>query len=109
MAGRFSEQHYYVKATAGGVVGVYQTMRKWNAQGRLDVDIANVTAAYCGVNIAGPRARQVLARVSTDIDLGAEDFPYMGVRQGTVAGIPARVIRVGFVGELGYEVHVPQQ
>ena len=109
VACRFSEQHYYVTATTGGVDRVYQTMLKWNAQWRLDVDISNVTAAYCGVNIAGPRARQVLARVCTGIDLGAEDFPYMGVRQGTVAGIPARVIRVGFVGELGYEVHVPQQ
>ena len=43
-----------------------------------------------------------------DIDLDSQAFPYMGVREGTVAGIAARVIRVGFVGELGYEVHMPQ-
>ena len=84
-------------------------MLKWNAQWRLDVDIANVTSAYCGVNIAGPKARQVLAKVCSDIDLSAQGFPYMGVREGNVAGIAARVIRVGFVGELGYEVHVSQQ
>ena len=109
VACRFSEQHYYVTATTGGVDRVYQTMLKWNAQWRLDVDIANVTAAYCGVNIAGPKARNVLAKLCTDIDLSAEAFPYMGVRQGTVAGIAARIIRVGFVGELGYEVHIPHQ
>ena len=109
VACRFSEQHYYVTATTGGVDRVYQNMLKWNAQWRLDVDIANVTSAYCGVNIAGPQARQVLAKVCSDIDLSARDFPYMGVREGNVAGIAARVIRVGFVGELGYEVHVPQQ
>jgi sarcosine oxidase subunit alpha len=109
VACRFSEQHYYVTATTGGVDRVYQTMLKWNAQWRLDVDIANVTAAYCGVNIAGPKARKVLAKLCTDIDLSAEAFPYMGVRQGTVAGIAARIIRVGFVGELGYEVHIPHQ
>ena len=108
VACRFSEQHYYVTATTGGVDRVYQTMLKWNAQWRLDVDIANVTSAYCGVNIAGPKARDVLAKVCSDIDLCSEAFPYMGVREGTVAAIPARVIRVGFVGELGYEVHVPQ-
>jgi sarcosine oxidase subunit alpha len=109
VACRFSDQHYYVTATTGGVDRVYQNMLKWNAQWRLDVDIANVTSAYCGVNIAGPKARQVLAKVCSDIDLSAKDFPYMGVREGNVAGIAARVIRVGFVGELGYEVHVPQQ
>ena len=82
-------------------------MLQWNAQWRLDVDVANVTAAYAGVNIAGPRSREVLAKVCHDIDLAAEAFPYMGVRLGSVAGIPARLLRVGFVGELGYEIHVP--
>ena len=109
VACRFSEEHYYVTATTGGVDRVYQNMLKWNAQWRLDVDIANVTSAYSAVNIAGPKARQVLAKLCSDIDLSKEAFPYMGVREGTVAGIPARLIRVGFVGELGYEVHVPQQ
>jgi sarcosine oxidase subunit alpha len=84
-------------------------MLKWNAQWRLNVDIANVTSAYCGVNIAGPNARLILEKVCTDIDLSSAAFPYMGVRSGTVTGIPARLIRVGFVGELGYEIHVPQQ
>ncbi len=109
VACRFGEQHYYVTATTGGVDRVYQSMLKWNAQWRLDVDIANVTSAYCGVNIAGPKARQVLGKLCSDIDLSSEAFPYMAVRQGSVAGIEARLIRVGFVGELGYEVHVPQQ
>ena len=108
VACRFSEQHYYVTATTGGVGNVYQSMLKWNAQWRLDVDIANVTSAYSAVNIAGPNARSVLAKVCSDIELDSEAFPYMGVREGSVAGIPARVIRVGFVGELGYEVHIPQ-
>jgi sarcosine oxidase subunit alpha len=75
----------------------------------LDVDIANVTSAYCGVNIAGPNARAVLQKVCSDVDLSSEGFPYMGVRLGNIGEIPARLIRVGFVGELGYEIHVPQQ
>ena len=108
VACRFSDEHYYVTATTGGVDRVYQNMLKWNAQWRLDIDIANVTSAYCGVNIAGPKAREVLVKLCTDVDLSPSAFPYMGVREGTVAGIPARLIRVGFVGELGYEIHVPQ-
>ena len=108
VACRFSDNHYYVTATTGGVDRVYQSMLKWNAQWRLDIDIANVTSAYCGINIAGPKAREVLTKLCLDIDLSADAFPYMGVREGVVAGIPARVIRVGFVGELGYEIHAPQ-
>jgi sarcosine oxidase subunit alpha len=107
VACRFHDEHFYVTATTGGVDAVYRTMLFWNAQWRLDVDVANVTAAYAGVNIAGPRSRQVLARVCDDVDLSPEGFPYLGVRMGTVAGIPARLLRVGFVGELGYEIHVP--
>jgi sarcosine oxidase subunit alpha len=47
----------------------------------------------------------VLERAGCSVDLSAEAFPYMGVREATVAGIPVRMLRVGFVGELGYEVH----
>ncbi|WP_338744410.1 2Fe-2S iron-sulfur cluster-binding protein [Pseudomonas putida] len=104
---RLGEQHFYVTATTSGVEGIYQQMLKWNAQWRLDVDITNVTTALAAVNLAGPLSRQVLAKVCGDVDLSAEAFPYLGVRQGKVAGIPARILRVGFVGELGYEVHVP--
>ncbi len=104
---RLGEQHFYVTATTSGVDRIYQQMLKWNAQWRLDVDVTNVTAALAAVNLAGPLARQVLAKVCDEVDLSAEAFPYLGVRQGTVAGIAARILRVGFVGELGYEVHVP--
>ena len=109
VACRFHERHFYVTATTGGVDRVFQSMLKWNAQWALDVDISNVTTAWCGVNIAGPRSRDVLHQLCSDVDLSADAFPYMGVREGTVAGIPARLIRVGFVGELGFEIHVPQQ
>ncbi|MDH3266932.1 MAG: aminomethyltransferase, partial [Gammaproteobacteria bacterium] len=108
VACRFNEHHYYVTATTGGADRVYQSMLRWNAQWRLDLDIANVSSAMCGVNIAGPKARIVMQSLCTDVDLSSKSFPYMGVREGTVAGIPARLIRVGFVGELGFEIHVPQ-
>jgi len=107
VACRLHQNHYYVTATTGGVQAVYLSMLQHNAQWRLDVDVTNVTASYAGVNIAGPKSRAVLARVADDVDLSAEAFPYMGVRLGHVAGIPARLLRVGFVGELGYEIHIP--
>jgi len=103
---RFAENHFYVTATTSGVDRIYQQMLKWNAQWRLNVDIANVTAAISAVNVAGPDARRVLESLCSEIDLSAEAFPYLGVRQGKVGGIAARFLRVGFVGELGYEIHV---
>ncbi|PTU74739.1 2Fe-2S iron-sulfur cluster-binding protein [Pseudomonas mangrovi] len=104
---RFADNHFYVTATTSGVDRIYQQMLKWNAQWRLDVDITNVTAALAAVNLAGPDARKVLERLCSDVDLSPAGFPYLGVRLATVAGIPARLLRVGFVGELGYEIHVP--
>jgi sarcosine oxidase subunit alpha len=79
----------------------------WNQQWRLDVDIANVTAAYAGINIAGPKARAVVEKLDSDIDFSAAAFPYLAVRCGHLAGIPVRVLRVGFVGEAGFEIHCP--
>jgi len=107
VACRLREDHFYVTATTGGVDRIYRSMLWWNAQWRLEVDISNVTAAYAAVNVAGPKSREVMAALTEGVDVSAEAFPYMGVREGRVAGIPARILRVGFVGELGYEVHVP--
>ncbi|WP_426153229.1 2Fe-2S iron-sulfur cluster-binding protein [Pseudomonas sp. DC3000-4b1] len=104
---RFADEHFYVTATTSGVDRIYQQMLKWNAQWRLNVDVTNVTAALAAVNLAGPDARKVLETLCTDLDLSPEGFPYLAVREGTVAGIKARLLRVGFVGELGYEIHVP--
>lgn len=104
---RISEQQFYVTATTSGVDRVYRDMLKWNAQWRLDVDITNVTSAFAAVNLAGPNSRKVLEKLCSDVALDSEGFPYLGYREGTVAGIPARLLRVGFVGELGYEIHVP--
>jgi sarcosine oxidase subunit alpha len=104
---RLADQHFFVTATTSGVEAVVRSMYLWNAQWQLDVDIAHVTAAYAAVNLVGPDSRSILAQLCKDIDLGASAFPYMGIRIGHVADVPARVLRVGFVGELGYELHVP--
>lgn len=106
VACRFHENHYYLTATTSGVETVYREMLRRQAQWRLDVDIAHVTSAYAAVNVAGPKSRELLQAL-TDFDLSGDNFPYMGAFQAEVAGIPARLLRVGFVGELGYEIHVP--
>jgi sarcosine oxidase subunit alpha len=66
----------------------------------------NTTGARAAFNLAGPASRELLQPL-TDIDLSEAAFPFLGVREGKVAGIPARVLRAGFVSSLGFEIHVP--
>ncbi|XGA81245.1 2Fe-2S iron-sulfur cluster-binding protein [Halomonas sp. CH40] len=106
---RLADDHFYVTATTSGVGRVFQSMLQWNAQWRLDVDIANVTSAYAAVNIAGPLSRQVLEKVCTGVDLSAEALPYLELREGHIGEAPTRIMRTGFVGELSYELHVPSR
>ncbi len=98
---------WYMTATSGGVNAVYENV-EWNLQSGWDFDvhIVNMTASYAAMNLTGPNARHTLQAL-TDIDLSNDAFPYMAVRQGQVAGVPATMMRIGFTGELGYEMHVP--
>lgn len=104
---RLADDHFYVTGTTGQADATYRLLVWLNAHWGLDVDITAVTGAYAAVSLAGPRARRVLRAAGTDLDLSPANFPHLGVREGLVAGIPARLLRVGFVGELGWEIHVP--
>jgi sarcosine oxidase subunit alpha len=70
--------------------------------------VTNVTAGLAAVNLAGPHSREVLSHL-TDLDLSPDAFPYLGAREAKVAGVPALLLRIGFVGELGYEIHYPAE
>jgi sarcosine oxidase subunit alpha len=65
-----------------------------------------VTGAFGAINIAGPAAREILSTL-TDLDLSYESFPMSSVRESQVAGVEARIIRVAFVADNGYELHAP--
>jgi sarcosine oxidase, subunit alpha len=103
---RLSDDEFYVTTTSSGSSGMDQWFTWWNAVWKLDCEIVNVTPVLAAVNLAGPAAREVLGALS-DIDVSNEGFPYLGARTGMVAGVPAMVMRIGFVGELGYEIHLP--
>jgi sarcosine oxidase subunit alpha len=59
------------------------------------------------MNVAGPKSREVLRQLESDIDFSSDAFPYLAGRQGRLCGAQVLAMRVGFVGELGYELHVP--
>jgi sarcosine oxidase subunit alpha len=102
---RLSADMFYFTTTTGGSATVFRELQRWNALWGLDCALVNVTGHRAAFNFAGPLSRELLQPLS-DADLGEAGFPFLGVRLGRVAGVPARLLRVGFVGELGYEIHV---
>jgi sarcosine oxidase subunit alpha len=104
VVGRLGPEHFYLTATTGNAEAVFQWLELWRTTWRLNVTLLNLTSALAGANLAGPRSRDVLARLTT-LDLSPAAFPYPALRQAEVAGVPCRLLRVGFVGELGYEIH----
>jgi sarcosine oxidase subunit alpha len=72
----------------------------------MDVLVANVSANYAAVNVTGPSSRAVMERL-TDLDVSADGLPYLRAARADVAGVPALILRIGFTGELGFELHVP--
>ena len=105
---RVSEDRYFVTTTSGNVDMIEEWFKWWNAGTDQDAHVTNVTSNYAAVNVAGPYARQTLSKL-TEIDLSPRAFRYMRFAQGEVAGIPGMLLRIGFVGEPGWEVHVPAE
>lgn len=103
---RLSEEEFFVTVTTGNTAAIERWMTWWLADWSFDVQVLNVTGAFAAVNLAGPEARRVM-ELLTEGDVSAEGFPYMACRQMEVAGVPSIVLRVGFVGELSYEIHFP--
>ncbi|HYM67141.1 MAG TPA: 2Fe-2S iron-sulfur cluster-binding protein, partial [Patescibacteria group bacterium] len=104
--GRLAEDEFFVTTTTSGADAIHQWIRWWMADWKLPVQVVNVSAAYAAINVAGPRSRELMSRL-TDADMSAEAVPYLKLAQVSIAGVPAIVLRIGFVGELSYEVHVP--
>jgi sarcosine oxidase subunit alpha len=103
---RLAEDEFFVTTTTGGTAGMEQWMRWWLADWGLEAQLINMSGGYAAINLAGPRSREVMARV-TDLDVSASALPYLSAARGMVAGVPALILRIGFVGELSYEIHLP--
>ncbi len=103
---RLAEDHFYVTTTTGNIEFVEKWMDWWVTASGLCALVTNVTADFAAVNLAGPKARDILKKV-TKVDVSSEGFKYMSCAQGEVAGVPALLLRIGFVGETGWEIHYP--
>ena len=103
---RLDEETFYVTTTSSGAGAVEEWFSWWLADWRMGVALTDVTQGLSAVNLAGPKAREIMAAV-TDLDCSNEAFAYLDGQQGLIAGIQCLILRIGFVGELGYEIHFP--
>ncbi len=103
-----ADNHYLMFTTTGGAAGVLAWLELWQQTEwpELQVYFTSVTDHWATATVTGPNARKVVAKVCEDIDLSADKFGFMDWRDGTVAGVAARVFRISFTGELSYEINV---
>ena len=100
------EREYYFTTSTGRAGVTSEWIRYHTRFDDWDFSLVNLTDAYGVINIAGPNARAVLSKATaTAVDNQA--FPYMGYREFEAGGVAVRALRLGFVGELSYELHVP--
>ena len=105
---RLADDRFLITTTTGGAAKVMDHVEEWLQTEWPDLRVyaTSVTEQWATIAVNGPLARDVLAAAGTDIDLVAAAFPFMTWRDGEVAGMPARVARVSFSGELAYEINV---
>ncbi|HZA67330.1 MAG TPA: sarcosine oxidase subunit alpha [Geminicoccaceae bacterium] len=106
---RLSEHHYLMSTTSGGAARVLPWLEEWlqTEWPSLEVYCTSVTEQWATIAISGPDSRKLLAGLVEVVDLAPEAFPHMSMREGRVRGVPARIFRISFSGELGFEIQVP--
>lgn len=103
-----SDNHFIMTTTTGGAARVLTWLEVYHQTEwpELEVYFNTVTDQWATMTISGPNSRKLLSELCTDIDLSGDDFKFMDWREGTVAGVPARVFRISFTGELSFEINV---
>ena len=105
---RLGGQHYYLTTTTGGAARVLGWLEQWlqTEWPDLKVYLTSMTERWSTIALVGPDSRNLLQGMESDIDFNRDDFPFMSVRSGTLAGFATRIFRVSFSGELAYEINV---
>ncbi|MBT9552504.1 MAG: sarcosine oxidase subunit alpha family protein [Hydrogenophaga sp.] len=104
---RLAENHYLMHTTSGGAARVLAWMERWlqTEWPHLKVYLTSATDHWSTSIVAGPKSRAVLQKICSDVDFDDTAFPFMSYREGTVAGVKARIMRISFSGERCYEVN----
>ena len=102
------ENHYHMTTTTGGAARVMNWIEEWlqTEWPELEVFATSVTEQPAVISLNGPDSARVLGEL-VDLPLDDQSFPFMSVRETRIAGIPARIFRISFTGELSFEINVP--
>ncbi len=105
-----AENHFHMTTTSGGAAKVLSWLEIYHQTEwpEMEVYFNSVTDHWATMSIAGPNSRKLLEKL-TDIDLTADAFGFMDWQEATVAGMPARIFRISFTGDLSFEINVPAQ
>jgi len=105
---RLAENRYLMTTTTSGAASVMAWLERWlqTEWPQMKVHLTSVTEHWATIAVAGPKSREVVSRVCTGIDFAQSAFAFMTWREGAVLGVPCRVMRISFSGELAYEINV---
>ena len=105
---RLGKNHFLMTTTTGGAARVLAWLEEWLQTEWADLKVycTSVTEHISTIALVGPKSRQLLKELVTDIDLSKEAFPFMHSRMATINGIPVRIARISFSGELAFEINV---
>ena len=106
VAVRFADELFYLSISTSSAAAVYREMQRWLQVWQLNVGLINVTGPYSLINVAGPKSREVLAKL-VSIDLSEPAFAAGVGKETELLGVPVRIIRVSFVAKLAFEIHCP--
>lgn len=106
---RLAEDRFLMTTTTGGAARVLTWMERWVQTEWPDMKVymTTVTDQWSTFAVVGPKSRAVVEKLCKDVDLSAAAFPFMSYREGTVANVKARIMRISFSGELSFEINVP--
>ena len=105
---RISENHFHMTTTTAQAVNVlahleYYLQVVWP---ELNVNVLSTTEQWAGAAIAGPNSRELLSKLFPETNILNEALPFMGYKESDLFGVPARIFRISFSGELAYEINV---
>jgi sarcosine oxidase subunit alpha len=109
VVGRMAEDRFHVTTTTGGAAGVMNHMEDYlqTEFPELDVWLTSTSEQWAVIAVQGPKSRDIIQPLVEGIDMSTDAMPHMSVREGKICGVPTRLFRMSFTGEMGFEINVP--
>ena len=104
---RLSENQFYIVTGTGFATHDFDWIRR-NIPDNCQAELIDITSSRAVLSLMGPSSRQILTKL-TDVDLSNTGFPFASVREISIAGAPVLALRITYVGELGWELHIPTE